>query len=113
MSRAPRYRTPSSLATYLIRLARRRALKQGIPCSLTPEDVVVPTYCPALGLRLERNVGGKAQGKASPTLDRIDPKKGYVPGNVIVLSAKANQMKSTGTPEQLERVAAFVRQLIQ
>lgn len=112
MSRKPRYRTPSSLAKYLIRLARRRALKQGLPFDLTPEDIHVPEFCPALGIRLERNVGGRAQGKRSPTLDRIDPRKGYVRGNVIVLSAKANQMKSTGAPEELERVAAFVRQLV-
>ena len=113
MPRSKRYRTPASLAAYLVRLARRRALKSGTPFDLRPEDVVVPVYCPALGVRLERNHGGKAQGKRSPTLDRIDPKKGYVRGNVIVLSAKANQMKSTGSPEELERVAAFARQLVQ
>lgn len=106
-------RSKTTLARRLVSLAKYRAKKNGIPFDLAAGDVHVPEFCPALGLRLERNVGGRAQGKRSPTLDRIDPKKGYVRGNVIVLSAKANQMKSTGTPEELERVAAFVRQLVQ
>jgi hypothetical protein len=105
-------RSKTTLSRRLVSLAKHRAKKNNIPFDITFEDVHVPEFCPALGLRLERNVGGRAQGKRSPTLDRIDPKKGYVRGNVIVMSAKANQMKSTGTPEELERVAAFVRQLV-
>lgn len=94
-----------------MRWAKGRAKRNGIPFDLTPEDVHVPAWCPALGLRLEPNTEGRHPHKRSPTLDRIDPKKGYVRGNVVVLSSLANQIKSTATPEQLEAVAAFVRQL--
>ena len=47
----------------------------------------------------------------SPSFDRIDPTKGYVKGNVIIVSNKANVIKSNATVEELERVSSFYRQL--
>jgi hypothetical protein len=44
----------------------------------------------------------------SPTLDRIDPARGYVPGNIAVLSALANRIKSNAAPAQIRAVLAFV-----
>lgn len=38
----------------------------------------------------------------SPTIDKIIPNLGYVKGNVWVISAKANRMKSNATVEELE-----------
>jgi len=64
-----------------------------------------------LGIRLRPNTTGRSPWAASPSLDRIDPKKGYVRGNIIVLSHLANTIKSHATPDELETVAAFVRQL--
>jgi len=58
----------------------------------------------------------KGDGKVrpnSPSIDRVSPGKGYVKGNVIVVSQKANSIKSNATPHELERVAAFYRQFIQ
>ena len=90
-----------------MRQARRRALKKNLPFDLTAEDLTVPDFCPALGIPLYRASGHKAQGPNSPTLDRIDPEQGYVRGNVLVVSARANQIKSDSTPTELHRVACF------
>ena len=38
-------------------------------------------------------------------MDRIVPEKGYVKGNVEIISSKANNTKSIGTSEDLYRVA--------
>jgi hypothetical protein len=42
-------------------------------------------------------------------VDRIVPELGYVKGNVIVVSCRANRIKSDATPDELERIASAVR----
>lgn len=83
-------------------------MKKGLPFDITLEDIDIPDFCPALGIPLFRAKGRKAQGPNSPTLDRLDPDLGYVTGNVMVVSARANQIKSDSTPSELYRVACFV-----
>lgn len=104
--------SPSKAARRLLALAKHRAKKQGVPFDLSAEDVHIPHICPALGIRLQRNLGGRSQSASSPTLDRVVPSRGYVRGNVIVLSAKANAIKQNAGPDELEAVAAFCRQLV-
>jgi len=52
---------------------------------------------------------GKGRLPNSPSLDRIDPTKGYIKGNVEVISNLANTMKQNATPEEL---LAFAREVI-
>jgi hypothetical protein len=77
--------------------------------------MVWPSHCPVLGLELEY---GRQRGVKkgplpnSPSFDRVNPNLGYIPGNVIIVAHKANVIKSNATVIELERVAAFYRQLI-
>lgn len=87
--------------------ARLRAKRKGIPFDITEGDIEVPEVCPVLGMRLEMAVGAVKDN--SPSLDRIDPVLGYVRGNVVVLSHRANRIKSDGTADEHERVAAWLR----
>lgn len=64
----------------LLRSAKCRAKKRGIPFSITLKDVVVPTHCPVLGLALVPHFGRGGGEPDSPSLDRIVPALGYVPG---------------------------------
>jgi hypothetical protein len=92
-------------------VAKQRAKKRGIIFTITPEDVVIPKYCPALGIELVLGVGisGRQGGNPnSPSLDRIIPSLGYVPGNVRVISHLANSMKGAATQDQLEKFAKWV-----
>lgn len=91
--------------------AKRRAKVKRLPFSLKVEDIKIPARCPVFHIRLFRNTGGKNQHDNSPTLDRLIPRKGYVKGNVIVVSSKANMTRGCATPEELETVAQFYRRL--
>jgi hypothetical protein len=93
---------------YVLREAEKRAIKKGVPFRLTADDITIPDFCPYLGMPLKLNVG--KVGPDSPSLDRIRPELGYVPGNIQVISHKANSLKGSGTAEEHERIAFVMRQ---
>lgn len=79
--------------------ARSRAKKDGLEFNITEDDIIIPEKCPLLGIKLE--LGTKYDYDNSPSLDRIDNSKGYVKGNVWVISNKANSMKNSSSKEEL------------
>lgn len=93
----------------LLHSAKHRAKKRGLPFSITIDDVVMPTHCPVFGMPLVVAVGRKAFRDDSPTLDRIDNEAGYIPGNVIVVSWKANRIKNDATIDDLARIVDFYK----
>lgn len=56
-----------------------------------------------------RRHNGTGPAPDSPSLDRVIPELGYVPGNVIVISWRANNLKRDATIEELEAVIAYMR----
>jgi hypothetical protein len=83
----------------MILSARVRAAKSGVPCTITEDDLTIPPRCPVLGIEW-----GTKQWVNSPSLDRIIPALGYVPGNVRVVSARANNLKKDASLAELEAV---------
>ena len=88
-----------------------RAEKRSIPSSFTIEDLygILPEemICPVLEIPM---IIGKDNWKNSPSLDRINPKLGYVVGNIQMISYLANAMKSAATPDELNRFADWVKE---
>lgn len=97
-------------AKALLWRAKQRAKRDGTPCTITVADIVVPDVCPILGIPLFATIGRKGGTPNSPSLDRIYPALGYVPGNVQVVSSRANTIKGTATPEELVLIAEWARQ---
>ena len=95
-----RRRTRPALA--LLERARGRARRAGLPFRLNRSHIVVPPTCTAFNIPL---VVGQQRSPASPSLDRIVPARGYVPGNVRVISDGANRLKSNQSPAQLRKRA--------
>ena len=93
----------------LLRLAKHRALRKGIEFSITEIDIKIPEFCPLLGIPIIIGRKGKAQSDNSPNIDRIDPSKGYVKGNVWVVSSRANRIKYNSTLEELELICSNLR----
>ncbi len=98
----------------LLSRAKSRAADRGLPFDLTIEyvqDLVQSTpRCPALGIPIIYG-GGSGPCDGSPSLDRFVGSKGYVAGNVAILSWKANTMKNRGSPEDMRRLAAWADQV--
>jgi hypothetical protein len=84
---------------WMIMRAKCRAKKKGIDFDIVAEDIVIPTHCPILNIPLI--VGGDSKSN-SPSLDRIDVNKGYIKGNIRVISNKANACKSDLTLEEIK-----------
>ena len=90
----------------LLGLARTRARRKGLEFNISENDIEWGTHCPVLGIEIDYSVRGKHKDN-SPTLDRSDNRKGYVRGNVCVISFRANEIKSNGTAEELRLVAEY------
>lgn len=95
----------------LIRSAKQRATRDGLEFTITAEDFEIPEFCPYLLIPIKRCPGVPCS--TSPSLDRIDNSRGYVPGNVQVLSYAANSMKRDATNDQLMTFATNVIRLHQ
>lgn len=93
--------------------AKGRASQRGVSFSISPEDIVIPECCPVLGMKLVPKVGGGPLSSRvnpdAPTIDRIDNDRGYEPGNIAVISLRANVLKSNGTVPEFERVVQYMK----
>ncbi len=90
-----------------------RIKKDNIPSDFrSPVEVadhlrsIAPKTCPVFGKRL--TTGHKKMHDWSPSADKIDPDKGYVRGNIQVISMFANRMKQNATCEQLLQFALWI-----
>ena len=80
-----------------------------VPFDLTIDDIVIPAKCPVFGIALHRNSGPEAKIKLnSPTIDRTIPSKGYVRGNINIISNKANLMKGSRPMDELKMFAKWI-----
>lgn len=87
----------------MVTRAKNRAIEKGLPFNITREDVVFTDTCPILEIKL--NWEGGPRDKNTPSLDKIIPEKGYVKGNIRIVSNLANMMKSEANFEELKLFA--------
>jgi len=90
----------------MLHRARHRAKTTGLEFDLVAEDVPIPAVCPVLGIPLSLG-GGLSRRDHAPSIDRMDNLKGYVKGNVIVVSWRANRLKGDASNRELALLASF------
>ena len=81
--------------------AKTRAESRGLEFNIEESDIINPETCPILECPIK--FGTKEDYNYSPSLDRIDNSKGYVKGNIMVISKKANTMKNSASLEELQK----------
>lgn len=89
--------------------AKLRSKQKKLEFNLTIKDIVLPEYCPVLGIKFK--LDNEKLAPNSPTLDRIDNTKGYTKDNIIVVSMKANFTKGNSTIEELGKIYFFYKKL--
>lgn len=96
---------------------KARAAKKGMPFDDTIDiDFMIsitPTHCPILGIKLERMSRTESNRQSSPSVDRLDPEKGYTRSNIIVVSYLANTIRSNATSDQIIKVGQFYKALLE
>ena len=92
----------------LLNQVKASAKRRGIPVDLTVADLgemSFPITCPILNIPLKFNTGRPQDNSYS--LDRIDSTKGYTVDNIVVVSYRANKIKSNATLEELKGIVEF------
>jgi hypothetical protein len=89
---------------YILRNSKSSAKVRNIAFELDHNDIPsLPEYCPLIP-SLKLTYKGESDGNSDchASLDRIDSRKGYVKGNVQIISRLANTIKSDANFEQLK-----------
>ena len=93
-----------SIETLLYDRAKSRAKRLGREFDIAVEDILVPDRCPILGIPIISR-----SGPNSPSLDRIDSSRGYVRGNIQVISTRANSLKNNASLQEIEKVYLWMK----
>lgn len=111
------------ITAMLVRKARSRAKEKNLPFdidldyirAMAGENAQFASHCPILGIPLEwscRRSNKSIPLPGSPSLDRIVPERGYVKGNIWIISHRANAIKNNATHEELKLVTKAVGEAI-
>ena len=102
---------PQPTVKSMFSAAKNRAKTKGVPFDIDVSDIIIPEFCPVLGLRLVSHIGRRGPLDDTPSLDRIRPEGGYVRGNIWVISSRANRMKNDATLGELELLVLALKKL--
>ncbi len=105
--RVNKLRRSWSHSKWLYHIGRARARHKKIEWNLEISDIIVPKRCPVLGMKLVMN--SVTPKNNSATIDRINPKIGYIKSNVAVISHLANKIKSNATAEEIKKTYQWLK----
>lgn len=99
------YRAKNKIKVLLAQI-KSRAGRSGIPFDIEESDFPVwPLFCPLLGIPLDYQAKGKISKPNGISIDRKIPKLGYVKGNVMIISWRANKLKNDATLDEIQLLA--------
>ena len=65
---------------------------------------LMPDFCPILGIPITYDLSRDN----IPSVDRIDPNRPYDVGNIVIVSYRANMIKSIGSSDEHKRIADWM-----
>jgi hypothetical protein len=97
----------SSLEYKILNRSRSRASQKNIPFNLELCDIIIPKECPIFKVPFIYN-----DKDWSASIDRINPNLGYTKGNIMIISNKANRIKSDATLDDLKQIVSFYNEVV-
>jgi hypothetical protein len=106
-----KFRTPVSVAKSMMHSSRKRAEEKGLPFDLSHEYIMSldVSRCSVTGVALRIACEDGKQNFLSPSLDRIEPRLGYIEGNVRVVANAINSCKGSAAEDDPAYVDLIVR----
>jgi hypothetical protein len=71
----------------LFNSCRTSAKRKDLEFNLSQEDIIIPSLCPIFNKPFTY-VTGKGHSNFNPSIDRIDNSKGYIKGNIQIISVR-------------------------
>ena len=93
----------------LLNSAKVRANKDNLKFNIKIDDIIIPSKCPAIDIKIYK--AGKEATYNSPALDKIIPSKGYVKGNVAVISHRGNNLKTNMNVDEITKLVKYLRKM--
>ena len=85
---------------------KQNAKNLDIKFTIKFSDILWPTHCPILKTKLDYFC--KRTENNAPSFDRINSKKGYIKGNVQIISARANRLKNNATLAEIRAIENYM-----
>lgn len=82
--------------------AKSRARSKNIPFNIEIDDITIPEYCPVFNVKMIQKT------EYAPSIDRINSSKGYVKGNISIISLRANLLKNNATLDELKMIVKWL-----
>lgn len=90
---------------------KQTAIRRGIPFTIEFDQIEQPEFCPILGLKLNYGWSGEhRRDDAKASFDKVVPVLGYVPGNVFVISWRANKLKNDMSLSELKKIMNYIEE---
>lgn len=83
---------------------KKKCKYKNIAFDIQVADIKIPEECPILGI----SFCYEKWSEYAPSLDRVNPKLGYIKGNICVISKRANRLKQDCLLEELQKLVDYV-----
>jgi hypothetical protein len=91
---------PTSDEIFLWHVAKENAKKENMVFEISPNDIKIPNKCPYLNIELTTNFSDFEKPNYY-TIDLFDKKRGYIGGNVQIVSKLSSEIKNQIPEEYL------------
>jgi hypothetical protein len=107
------YRDPKNTFKRQFECLRQKCKSKNLPFTINFNDLERPEYCPVFGTKLNYGCSTGIDGKQTrdpnkASIDKLIPELGYIPGNVFIISLRANKLKSNMTMEELKKILKYM-----